>query len=209
MSGALEAAEVEGILNTPFLVVPTTVNYLLQRNVNLSLRNNLKISTTISVKPHFYDMGVETFLDVFLCRSQFAVAHFPTIEFNLKYSFDPRRSKNKLIHAYNLQESLRHSPRELVPLNVQLLLCVEECPRGPPLLDLCSFLVCSWPCMAARSTDFLIMVLFKYVSPCEVLLQIKKHYSHLLFWGHFDLRLEVIPTRISLTRKVCLVEGAG
>ena len=133
------------LLNTPVLVIPTTVNYVLQRNVNLSLRHNLKISTTISVKPHFYDTGVETFLDVFLCRSQFAVAHFPTIEFNLKYSFDPRRYENKLIHAYNWQESLRHSAWELVPLNVQLLLRVEECPRGPRLLDLCSFLVCSWP----------------------------------------------------------------
>ena len=63
--------------------------------------------------------------------------------------------------------------------------------------------------MAARSTAFRIMVLFKYVSPCKVLPQIKKHYSYLLFLGHFDLRLEVIPTRISLTRKVCIAEGTG
>lgn len=59
------------------------IKYILRRNIHLTLYNNLKINTRISLKPHFYEMGVETFLDVFLCQSQFALVHSLTTEFNL------------------------------------------------------------------------------------------------------------------------------
>lgn len=119
----------EGRYLKPHVGLFQPVKYILRRNIHLMLYNKLKINTRISLKPHFYEMGVETFLDVFSCRSQFALVLSLTTGFNLSAACTWRH-ENKLMHMFHVQEFLPHSPWHVSPEHTAWTR--QESARSPP-----------------------------------------------------------------------------